>query len=52
MMIMMLIMTEVDVKESIGVGINYRRIVQNHIFTHTEQKYMMLPFERGLFAVS
>jgi hypothetical protein len=25
----------------------------NHIFTDTEQKYMMLlPFERGMFAVS
>jgi hypothetical protein len=25
----------------------------NHIFTNTEQKYMMLlPFERGMFAVS
>ena len=33
--------------------INYRRILQNHIFTNTEQKYMMLlPFERGKFAVS
>jgi hypothetical protein len=33
--------------------INYRRILQNHIFTNTEQKYMMLlPFERGMFAVS
>jgi len=30
------------------VRINYRRILQNHIFTNTEQKYMMLlPFERG-----
>ena len=28
------------------VRINYRRILQNHIFTNTEQKYMMLlPFE-------
>jgi len=27
--------------------------LQNHIFTNTEQKYMMLlPFERGMFAVS
>ena len=35
------------------VRINYRRILQNHIFTNTEQKYMMLlPFERGMFAVS
>ena len=35
------------------VRINYRRILQNHIFTSTEQKYMMLlPFERGMFAVS
>jgi hypothetical protein len=35
------------------VRINYRRIFQNHIFTNTEQKYMMSPpFERGMFAVS
>ena len=35
------------------VCINYRRILPNHIFTNTEQKYMMLlPFERGVFAVS
>ena len=35
------------------VRINYRRILKNHIFTNTEQKYMMLlPFERGMFAVS
>jgi hypothetical protein len=35
------------------VSINYRRILQNNIFTNTEQKYMMLlPFERGKFAVS
>jgi len=35
------------------VRINYRRILQNHIFTNTEQKYtMLLPFERGMFAVS
>ena len=35
------------------VRINYRRILQNYIFTNTEQKYMMLlPFERGMFAVS
>ena len=35
------------------VRINYRRILQNHIFTSTEQKYMMLlPFERGMFAGS
>ena len=35
------------------VRINYRRIFQSHIFTNTEQKYMMLlPFERGMFAVS
>jgi len=34
------------------VRINYRRNLQNHIFTNTEQKYMMLlPFERGMFAV-
>ena len=32
---------------------NFRKILQNHIFTNTEQKYMMLlPFERGMFAVS
>jgi hypothetical protein len=35
------------------VPINYRKILQNHIFTNTEQKYiMLLPFERGMFAVS
>jgi hypothetical protein len=35
------------------VRINYRSILQNHIFTNTEQKYMtLLPFERGMFAVS
>jgi hypothetical protein len=35
------------------VRINYRRILQNHIFTNTEQKYMMLlAFERWMFAVS
>jgi hypothetical protein len=34
------------------VGINYPSILQNHIFTNTEHKYMMfLPFERGMFAV-
>jgi hypothetical protein len=34
------------------VPINYQIIFQNHIFTNTEQKYMMLlPFERGMFAV-
>ena len=34
------------------VRTNYR-ILQNLIFTNTEQKYMMLlPFERGMFAVS
>jgi hypothetical protein len=33
--------------------INYRSNLRNHIFTKTEQKYMMsLPFERGKFAVS
>jgi hypothetical protein len=32
------------------VRINYRSILQNHIFTNTEQKNMM--FERGMFAVS
>jgi len=35
------------------VCINYRRTLQNRISTNTEQKYMMLlPFERGMFAVS
>ena len=35
------------------VRINYRRILQNYIFTNTEQKYMtLLPFERGMFAIS
>ena len=35
------------------VRVNYRRILQNHIFTNTEQKSMMLlPIERGMFAVS
>jgi hypothetical protein len=35
------------------VRINCRSILQNHIFTSTEQKYMMLlPLERGMFAVS
>jgi hypothetical protein len=35
------------------VYINYRSILQNHIFTSTEQKYiMLLQFERGVFAVS
>jgi hypothetical protein len=34
------------------VGINYWSILQNHIFTNTEQKYMkLLPLERGMFAV-
>ena len=33
------------------VRINYRRILRNHIFTNTDQKYMMvLPFERGMFS--
>jgi len=33
--------------------INYRRILQNHIFTNTEQKYMiLLQFEGGMFAFS
>jgi hypothetical protein len=32
------------------VSINYRRILQNNIFTNTEQKYMMLlPFEGGIW---
>jgi len=36
-----------------NMRINYRRILQNPIFTNTEQKYMkLLPFERGMFAVS
>jgi len=35
------------------VRVNYWRILQNHIFANTEQKYiMLLPFERGMFAVS
>jgi len=35
------------------VRINYRRILQNLIFTNTEQKHMMLlPFDIGMFAVS
>ena len=35
------------------VRVNCRRILQNHIFTNTEQKYTtLLPFERGMFAVS
>jgi hypothetical protein len=35
------------------VRINYRRILQNHIFTNTEQKYMMLlPYEREIFEAS
>jgi hypothetical protein len=35
------------------VIINYWRILQNHIFTNTKQKYMMLlPVERGMIAVS
>jgi hypothetical protein len=35
------------------VRINCRSILYNYIFTNTEQKYMMLlPFERGMFAVS
>jgi hypothetical protein len=34
------------------VRINYWSILQNHIFTNTEQKYTIsLPFERGMFAV-
>jgi hypothetical protein len=33
--------------------INYRKNLQNHIFTNTEQKYMIvLPSERVIFAVS
>jgi hypothetical protein len=35
------------------VEINYRTILQNHIFTNTEQIYITsLPFESGMFAVS
>ena len=35
------------------VCINYRRILQNRIFTNTEPKHIvLLPFERGMFAVS
>jgi hypothetical protein len=35
------------------VHVNYRRILQNHILTNTEQNCMLLlPFERGMFAVS
>jgi hypothetical protein len=42
-----------DLKMKYRVSINYWRILQNNIFTNTEQKYMMLlPFERGMFAVS
>jgi hypothetical protein len=34
------------------VHINYRSILQYHIFTNAEQKYMMfLPFEGRMFAV-
>jgi len=37
----------------VQVRINYRRILQNHIFTNTEQKYVtLLPFEKRMFAVS
>jgi hypothetical protein len=46
---------QVDGKEifKFRLGINYRSILKNHIFTNSEQKYMMLlPFERGMFAVS
>jgi hypothetical protein len=44
-------MTFIDSKYR--VHINYLSILQNQIFTNTEQKYMMLlPFERGMFAVS
>jgi len=33
--------------------VHYRVILQNRIFTNTEQKYMMLlPFEKGMFVVS
>jgi hypothetical protein len=42
-----------SVKEKYRVSVNYRRILQNNIFTNTEQKYMMLiPFKRGMLAVS
>jgi hypothetical protein len=34
------------------VHINHRSILQNHVFTNTEHKYMtLLPFEREVFAV-
>jgi hypothetical protein len=43
---------EVAPYESYRVRMNYRTTSQNHIFTNTEQKYMMLlPFEREMFAV-
>jgi len=42
-----------NIYKTYRVRINYRRILQNHIFTNTEQKYMMLlPFEREMSAVS
>jgi hypothetical protein len=35
------------------VRVKYRSILQNNFFTNTEQKYiMLLPFDRGMFAVS
>jgi len=45
--------TQTILGEKYRVRINYWRILQSHIFTNTEQKYMMLlPFEREMFAVS
>ena len=42
-----------NIAQRYRVRINYRRGLQNHNFTNTEQKYMtLLPFERGMFAVS
>jgi hypothetical protein len=38
--------------EKYRVRINYPSILQKHILTNAEQQYMMLlPFERGMFAV-
>ena len=42
-----------SLKDGSNTGAYYRRNLQNHIFTNTNQKYMMLlPFKRGMFAVS
>lgn len=48
---------KVDLKKCVAVKyrvpINYRRNLQSHILTNTEQKYMiLLQFERGMFTVS